>query len=341
MGSTKAKGRSAEPPNRKRRWSLLVLFFLGAALGVVGDRLLRGDDAAQDASPLESRKGVHDFVNPLLECNDFKPLGLVRTGLRHTLQNLIDDKRKEGLLSVASVYFRDLNNGPWFGIGEKEVFSPASLMKVPLLIGYMKHAEKEPGLLQKKMAFKSSERIVDQNIPPAESLTPGASYSVKDLLYRMIVHSDNEAAAVLFKNDGNHYFERMFSDLGLLSPEGKSSWRDYGLRVKDYASFFRILYNASYLGEEESNKALALLTLTKFNKGLPAGVPQGIPIAHKFGERGDGTDRQLHDCGIIYHPRTPYLLCVMTRGSDLSVLSSIIADISRTVYNGVDSLSAQ
>ncbi|PIU19313.1 MAG: hypothetical protein COT18_08150 [Elusimicrobia bacterium CG08_land_8_20_14_0_20_59_10] len=45
---------------------------------------------------------------------------------------------------------------------------------------------------------------------------------------------------------------------------------------------------------------------------------------------------QLHDCGIIYHPRFPYMLGVMTRGLDLEKQQKVIADISRLVYREVD-----
>lgn len=43
-----------------------------------------------------------------------------------------------------SVYFRNLTNGNWFGIEEKELFSPASLMKLPLLLAYYKLEEQQP-----------------------------------------------------------------------------------------------------------------------------------------------------------------------------------------------------
>ncbi|MDO8560151.1 MAG: serine hydrolase [bacterium] len=57
------------------------------------------------------------------------------------------------------------------------------------------------------------------------------------------------------------------------------------MSVKDYASFFRILYNASYLNREQSERALGLMTKTRFRDGIIAGVPAGRPVAHKFGER--------------------------------------------------------
>lgn len=42
--------------------------------------------------------------------------------------------------------------------------------------------------------------------------------------------------------------------------------------------------------------------------------------------------KELHDCGIIYYPERPYLLCVMTEGNDLNELAGVIQNISKTVY---------
>jgi beta-lactamase class A len=70
---------------------------------------------------------------------------------------------------------------------------------------------------------------------------------------------------------------------------------------------------------------------------LVAGVPAGIPVAHKFGETGQvGGERQLHDCGIVYYPNSPYILCIMTRGNNFEELPNIIKQISSEVYKHVD-----
>ncbi len=77
-------------------------------------------------------------------------------------------------------------------------------------------------------------------------------------------------------------------------------------------------------------------------------MPPDIPSSNKFGERTVETKntttgmttvdyRELHDCGIIYYPRNPYLLCIMTKGQDFAKLSKIISDISSMVYNEIDS----
>jgi hypothetical protein len=59
-------------------------------------------------------------------------------------------------------------------------------------------------------------------------------------------------------------------------------------------------------------------------------------VAHKFGERG-GIEggQQLHDCGIVYSQSGPYVLCIMTRGRSLEELKTVIADLSKIVYDGL------
>lgn len=55
------------------------------------------------------------------------------------------------------------------------------------------------------------------------------------------------------------------------------------LSVVEYSTFFRVLFNASYLSQASSEKALGYLAQSTFTAGLRAGVPAQVQIAHKFG----------------------------------------------------------
>jgi hypothetical protein len=63
-----------------------------------------------------------------------------------------------------------------------------------------------------------------------------------------------------------------------------------------------------------------------------------MPVAHKFGIRdiAGEQEKQFHDCGIVYYPKRPYLLCVMTRGNDIQQAIAFIREVSRRVYDQVD-----
>jgi len=82
---------------------------------------------------------------------------------------------------------------------------------------------------------------------------------------------------------------------------------------------------------------LEFLSQVEFKEGIVAGVPRDVVVSHKFGERGtaDSNTLQLHDCGIVYYPSNPYLLCVMTRGSDFEKLKEVIKTISATIYREI------
>jgi beta-lactamase class A len=113
---------------------------------------------------------------------------------------------------------------------------------------------------------------------------------------------------------------------------------DSTVTVRGYSGFFRILFNASYLNKDDSEYILSLLAQSDFTDGLVAGVPSGVPVAHKFGERelSDSSLDQIHDCGIVYYPGHPYLLCVMTEGHNTAKQISAIKQISAAVYHEVD-----
>ena len=177
--------------------------------------------------------------------------------------------------------------------------------------------------------------MLPQNYKPTKSLKSGEDYTVWQLIEQMITQSDNEALDLLRNDLGEKAINQVTLDLEI--PTALTIDSDNLLRVKDYSTLFRVLYNASYLDKQNSEKALELLAKIDFKRGLVAAIPSNIIVSHKFGERSydDGT-KQLHDCGIVYYPNRPYLICVMTKGENFSSMEKTIQQISSTIYTEID-----
>ena len=258
---------------------------------------------------------------------------------RYKVSALIDEARADEVASFVAVYFRDLDNGNWFGINDQEPFSPEGQLKIPLMIAYFKWAESNPLVLRKKLPVtKHTSGGEPVFLRPPRELEPGRSYSVNDLIFRMIAYGDNAAYDVLAAHLPPKHRNRIYTDLYVnYDPLKKEDL----LSLSAYASFFRVLFNASYLSEEMSEKALRYLSRSSFRGGIAAGVPPDIDVAIKAGERvieqtGDTEQLQLHEFGIIYHPGRPFLLGVTARGTDFDDLSRLIKDITKLIYTEVD-----
>lgn len=285
---------------------------------------------------VEKRQGGYAFINPLLECdNKENPSYKKIHNFKNDIEEIIRHEKTNHNISRISVYYRDLNNGPWFGVQEKDFFTPASLLKVPVMMAYLREAEANPEILQSKIKTSKDDFGIDQNINLKFTIQPDKEYSVEDLIRRMISFSDNNSFNVLVNNIGEEKINKIHSDLGI-GVATQETPENY-ISVKTYSSFFRVLYNASYLNRQMSEYALSLLSNTTFTDGIVAGIPQNSIVAHKFGIRQyqDSNEKQLHDCGIVYISVNPYLLCVMTKGDDLEKLAETISKISKSVYENI------
>ena len=322
----------------KNIFIIVALLLLGMGAGIAVDRTIF------KAGPLQSlfsdshqvRQGGFSLINPLLECEiGGERLSKQFVTFRYQVEAEVNRLISSGEVENMSVYFRDLNNGLGFGINEKEGFTPASLLKLPVMIAYFKRSEVDPSILKKTYSYTDpQDRNKKENIKPRDPIMRGKPYTVDDLITQMMVYSDNNAMALLVENLPIQMQDQVYTDLGITIP-GVRGTEDY-MSVSDYASFFRILYNASYLSKDNSQKALSLLTKVDFSDGIRAGIPKEVVVANKFGERQLGQTQQLHDCGIVYFNDHPYLLCVMSRGNDFTKLTSSIKDISHLVYSEVD-----
>lgn len=294
-----------------------------------------------------TRAGGYEFVNPLLSCdiseeNPYSGYSELETRLRTAVSALVaaGDARR------VSVYVRKMDVGHWTGINANDSFIPASLMKVPILIAYYKESERDTSMMRRNIwLLAGTDGNTEESIRVSSPTLPlGQSYTVQQLLRAMITQSDNNAAAVLRNAIPPGTLSDVYSQFGV---PGTIDDNTDDIDPQTYMRFFRILYNASYLSRGDSQKALELLAQTEFKDGLVAGVPHGTTVSHKFGERTvEGIDpktkkqvsqkRELSDCGIVYYPKMPYGICVMTEGADFGRMEHAIAEISKAMYAAAD-----
>jgi len=314
----------------------LLPFIIGALLVsggfVVGSYGAFGGIVRSDAFSLERRSGEETvLINPLLDCVESQVRFVELRPFSKTVEDLIESKVRDRKVTGASVYFRDLNNGPWFGINEELVFSPASLLKVPLAMAYYQYREYEPGIMEEAMVWHQDP---DSRLNDLVGLEEGGVYTVRALIERMLVNSDNAATELLIRRLPPEQLLRPYEDLGMESP--KRDGGKYQITARGYAKILRVLFNASYLTPDDSREVLGLLTKSGFTDGLRAGVPASVLVANKYGERTGEEKSEMHDYGIVYYPGHPYLLCVMTHGRSVPEMTGVIREISSLVYREVD-----
>lgn len=285
------------------------------------------------------RSGVYEHLNSSLRCDTEYTLDKSAFfRLQTVLNEYIYEQKELENASAISLFIRDLNNGPTLGIDEQEHYSPASLLKLPLLLTYLSLKEEYgPDIFERVLTYTPPADEAGQLIAPEHIIEANTPYTVEEMLRRMMIYSDNRAYLALLDYLHQLFPDRdrlleTYIDLGIVDPK---DLLDQTITTKLYSSIFTQLFHASYLRERSNSEwALQLMTESTFEDGLRAGVPDLVEVADKFGERYGFEDgfKQLHDCGIVYFPDNPYLLCVMTRGQDIEKLKTVIAGISSLVY---------
>ena len=300
--------------------------------------------ATYSAPPASRPENSFTHINPLSGCMDFCGKEFIMRELhwfRHDLDAYIEKvKAKQPDIHV-SYYFRDLTNGMWIGINEKDEFSPASLLKLPIMIAAYKEAEKDASVLGVKILYnaKDFEGVSEE---AGFKKVNGQYYSIEELIGQMVDYSDNAAALILMKYFGEDKVAAVEKAFNLTIPKNATNTTNF-VRIKDYASIFRILFNSSYLNKEMSERALTLLSHSLYKNGIRAGIPDSIDVAHKYGIRdvhdASGVIRegyQLHHFGIVYYPGKPFLIGVMTRGGTKEIKEQLVRDLTAITFKNID-----
>jgi len=206
--------------------------------------------------------------------------------------------------------------------GDSE-FTAESLLKVPAVMAYFHKKERLGTAQDPTVSIKANEL----NNKFGDLYKKGAGYQINlaNAVKLALQKSDNTAAIVItdqisgsdfnFVLDGLDSSVAMYENSPVITAQG-------------YASILKALYFSSVLNNEDSEKILELLAKTDFSDMLPAGIPKGIPVAHKIGV---AYEQLYSDCGIVYVPMHQYILCMVSK-SDLLPARERMKKISAMIY---------
>ncbi len=281
----------------------------------------------------------------------------VRQAAPDSLQARIERRIARVPGAVVGIAFRDLGSGDSLYLRADERFHAASTVKVPVMIELFRRVDAgglrlDQGVLvvnRFASLVDGSPYSLDAGDDSDSSMyrRVGTRVPVRELIDHMITRSSNLATNVLIELVGAAHADSTAHALGARDIQVRRGVEDdkafaAGLNNTTTARDLAVLMTAIEQGRAAStrscNEMRSILLRQEFSAEIPAGLPAGTPVAHKTG----WITGVLHDAAVVY-PRghAPYTLVVLTRGiPNQDVARSLIADISRIVYEHVTGASA-
>ena len=252
------------------------------------------------------------------------------------LREVMRSTQKEHGLPVG-VYFEYLPTGSSIGVNDQFEVELGSLAKVPAVMATYKNIE--DGVISPDTNMTLKPEYLDNQFGSMWQKGAGAKVTVREAIKASLVESDNTAVNALIASIPNASHEAVFERLDLpKTTDGVFPT----MSPKGYASIFRSLYLSTYLSYEHSNAILDYLSKTKFTDKLPAGVPSSVKVSHKIGvfNTPETKTTVYNDCGIVYVPQRPYILCIMAATDEATARKETIT-YSKMVYSFVAQVKAE
>lgn len=245
------------------------------------------------------------------------------------------------------IAFRTLDGKDEWFLQADESFHAASTMKVPVLIELF-HQMKEGKLkLTDTLVIKNEFRSIVDGSPykldPADDSefdlykAEGQTRTLSQIAELMITVSSNLATNLLIEKLG---VKNIRAEVHSLSADGMNVVRGVedgkafqkGMNNTTTARGLAVLMTAiaegSAVDAESSKQMAAILKRQKFNDAIPAGLPQGIPVAHKTGD----ITKIHHDAAVVYAKR-PFVLVLLVRGlAEKKDSAALMAAIAHDLY---------
>ena len=224
---------------------------------------------------------------------------------------------------------------PPIGVREDEVFSSASVIKVPILIAVLQKLQQTGGDLYETFPI-AEENIVDFSVLTEQKVKSATLY---ELLLWMIITSDNTATNVCIDFVGMEQFHHYFRAFDLKATKVQRKMMDFERQQQgfdnettaaDMQRLFKKIYEGELLEQKWNQIAVDILSRQRSSESLKRYIGDNVKIAHKTG----GLDTVDHDVGIVFSDIGDYFIGVfVTEVTNNDEAKQLIGAISKIVYD--------
>lgn len=203
---------------------------------------------------------------------------------------------------------------PLLAVNIDRPFPAASTIKTSILLAALEQVRQ--GLLTLDDVLTVDPSVI---LEDTEVFDRGETrYTLWELLYWMIVRSDNTATNVILDYIGfdtvNEYCTQILGlkhtvcQRKMLDLKAARAGLDNFTSAADQRQMYCMLQNGQLLNPSLRSTALSILTRQRDYGGILRYIPDDVTVAHKSG----GLDGVAHDSGILLLPNTPLYLGLFT-----------------------------
>ena len=216
----------------------------------------------------------------------------------------------------------------------QDIFSSASVIKVPILVAILAHLQQTNGDLQQNIPI-DEQNFVDFSVLTEQQQKTASLY---ELLLWMIITSDNTATNECIDFLGMEMLNTYFQKIGLKDTKLQRKMMDFERQrqgfdnvttATDMQRLFQALYEQKLLNAEWTAVALKILCRQRSQESLKRYLVDDVKMAHKTG----GLDTVDHDCGIVFAAHNTYFIGVfVTEVTNNELAKQLIGQISKQAY---------
>lgn len=233
-----------------------------------------------------------------------------------------------------SVYVWDYESGHYADINASEMYSAASIIKIPVLLQLFRSIESKQISLYDHMILTDYYRA--EGSGGLQFKAENSKYTLDDLARIMITDSDNSATNMLMSKIGSMTdVNQGIRDWGLSHTHVKTWLPDlHGTNhttARDLATMLYNIENPDFLSMSSREKIFDYMGHVKNNRLIQAGLGPGASLIHKTGDIG----KMLGDAGIVYTPNgKKYIVVILANRPYNSVAGKdFIVHASEIIYN--------
>ncbi len=253
------------------------------------------------------------------------------------LSNQIKD-RIGSLEGKIGVYFCDIHKNTSCFVGNCDVFPSLGIAKLILLIEVFKQVEEgrirlgDEYELEKKLPFTAPKEEYETTVGVLDFLHQGMKLQIEDLLYMMMVISDNSAFNILLSMVGMENVNQTMRQLGLTHTrvrrmifewDGGETETGNCHSLREVGSLLQRLYKKQLISAASSEKMMEILSYHQRRDILYQYSNNNISVAQQTGFDVES----LHEAAIVMAPR-PFIFCMGIHDMDAEKARGVMRDVA-------------